>query len=117
MARGVPIILRDIIQAIDGIEAAVNRKTFEEFADDWLVKHGVQRGIEIISEAARHLPDTMLAAHPDVPWRQIRGAGNVLRHEYHRVSDRIIWSVVTEHLSPLRTAVEQMIVELGGDAA
>jgi len=37
-------VLDDIIDAIDGIEAAVHGKTFEEFQSDWLLRHGVQRG-------------------------------------------------------------------------
>ena len=34
------------------------------------------------------------------------GIGNVLRHEYHDISDRVIWNVVQEHLPPLKLAIE-----------
>ena len=33
------------------------------------------------------------------------GIGNVLRHEYHRVSDTVVWNVVQRHLGPLKSAV------------
>lgn len=65
--------LRAILEAIDGITVATNGKTFDDFAADWLLRHGVQRGIEIISEAARRIPPEMLAARPDIPWAQIVG--------------------------------------------
>ncbi|MFK3692306.1 HepT-like ribonuclease domain-containing protein [Agrobacterium tumefaciens] len=34
------------------------------------------------------------------------GIGNILRHEYHKIADDIIWAVVTDHVAPLRIAVE-----------
>ena len=98
--------LRAILEAIEGIEAAVQGKTRDAFAADWLLRHGVQRGIEIISEAARRIPPDLWATRPEVPWVQIIGISNVLRHEYHRVSDTIVWNVVDTHLPPLKRAVE-----------
>lgn len=106
--RKIGPILCEILDALDGIEAATTGKSLQDFQDNWLLKHGVQRGIEIISEAARHLPDNMIEQSPHVPWKQIRGIGNVLRHEYHRISDPIVWAVVTDHLPELRVAVQQI---------
>ena len=40
------------------------------------------------------------------------GIGNVLRHEYHRVSDRLIWNVVQEYLPPLKAAVLAVAADL-----
>jgi uncharacterized protein with HEPN domain len=98
--------LRAILEAIDGIEQAPRGKMLNDYASDWLLRHGIQRGIEIISEASRRIPADMQADQPQIPWVQITAIGNVLRHEYHRVSDTIVWNVVSEHLPPLRIAVE-----------
>jgi uncharacterized protein with HEPN domain len=97
--------LRAILDAVDGIDTATRGKTLADYHADWLLRHGIQRGIEIISEAARRIPPELQATPPQVPWAQIMGIGNVLRHEYHRVSDAIIWNVVVEHLPPLKAAV------------
>ncbi|PSJ63892.1 HepT-like ribonuclease domain-containing protein [Pseudaminobacter soli (ex Li et al. 2025)] len=110
--RKVRPILAEMIEALDGIASATAGKSLDDFRADWLLKHGVQRGIEIISEAARHLPDELLLAAPDVPWKQVRGIGNVLRHEYHRIADPIIWAVVTDSLPALRAGVERMLEAL-----
>lgn len=85
--RKIGPILTEILAALDGIEKATAGKTLLDFQADWLLKHGVERGIEIISEASRHLPDEILVTAPEIPWKQIRGIGNVLRHEYHKVAD------------------------------
>ncbi|MGH6980985.1 MAG: HepT-like ribonuclease domain-containing protein [Stellaceae bacterium] len=97
--------LRAILEAIDGIEHATRGKTIDDFSADWLLRHGVQRGIEIISEAARRIPPDLQATQPHVPWPQIMGIGNVLRHEYHRISDAVVWNVVTQYLPSLKAAV------------
>lgn len=97
--------LDDILGAIDGIQRATAGKDFSDYAGDWLLKHGVQRGIEIISEASRAVPADIQARRPEIPWRKIRGIGNVLRHEYHNLSDRIIWGIVVDEIPPLRDAV------------
>ncbi|MGH7935787.1 MAG: HepT-like ribonuclease domain-containing protein, partial [Chthoniobacterales bacterium] len=88
--------LRAILNAIEGIEDATRGKTLDDFSADWLLRHGVQRGVEIVSEAARRVPPELRARAPHIPWPQIIGIGNVLRHEYHRVSDALVWNVVQE---------------------
>ena len=113
MVRRIRPALHAILEAIDGIENAVRGKTREDFAADWLLRHGVQRGIEIISEAARRIPPALQATQPQVPWAQIMGIGNVLRHEYHRVSDTVVWNVVQAHLPPLKAAVLAITTGLG----
>ncbi len=68
----------------------------------------MQRGIEIISEASRHLPAELLTSRPEIPWDQVKGIGSVLRHEYHKISDRVIWTVAVERLPPLKAAIAAM---------
>ncbi|MET3582212.1 uncharacterized protein with HEPN domain [Mesorhizobium robiniae] len=94
---------------MDGIGTATAGKTLDDFRDDWLLRHGVERGIEIISEATRHIPDDLIALAPEIPWKQVRGIGDILRHEYHKTSDAIVWTVVTDSLPSLRLAVERIL--------
>jgi uncharacterized protein with HEPN domain len=41
--------LRAILEAIEGVENATRGKTLDDYGADWLLRHGVQRGIEIVS--------------------------------------------------------------------
>lgn len=104
MTRKSSVVLDEIIEAIEGIEAATAGKKLTDFSESWILKHAVQRGLEIISEASRHLPDELLEAAPEIPWKQIRGIGNLLRHEYHKTSDALVWAVVVDNLPALRRA-------------
>jgi uncharacterized protein with HEPN domain len=108
MARKVAVVLAEILDAIAGIEDAVAGKTLADFEKEWLLKHGVQRGIEIISEAARHVPPELKDRRPEIPWKQIIAMGSVLRHDYHRIANPILWRVVTDDLPPLRVAVDAL---------
>jgi uncharacterized protein with HEPN domain len=96
------------LAAKDGI--ATKGKTIDDFRNEWLLRHGVERGIEIISEAAR-LPESYAARTSEIPWKEIRGIGNVLRHEYHKSSDAIVRAVVTNHLPLPRSAVLRLMSE------
>jgi uncharacterized protein with HEPN domain len=108
MARNLAVVLAEILEAIRGIENSVAGKTLADFKREWLLKHGVQRGIEIISEAARHLPPDVRNRCPEIPWKQVIAMGSVLRHEYHRIADLIVWTVVVDDLPPLKAAVEAL---------
>ena len=112
MARKIRPVLTEILAAIEAIEHSVAGRTLDDFQQNWLLKHGIQRGIEIISEASRHLPDELQNTRPEIPWKQIAGIGSMLRHEYHSIADVVIWRVVTDYLPPLKDAVLAMQAEL-----
>lgn len=73
----------------------------------------VERGLEIISEASRHVTPDLKARTPHIPWRQIAAIGNLLRHEYQRADTVVTWNVVQEHLPALLDAVQGLILDIG----
>jgi uncharacterized protein with HEPN domain len=86
---------------------------YERFRDNQLVFYAVTRALEIISEASRRLPDEMKARHPEIPWIDVAGAGNVYRHDYEDVRQRAVWITVQKNLPPLLAVVEQELRRLG----
>ena len=85
--------LTDIVEAIALIRAEMEGVTLAAFEHDRRKRWVVERGIEIISEASRRLPDETKAAEPDIPWREIAGIGNILRHDYGVVRPDILWRI------------------------
>ena len=49
--------LADIIEAIERIRRVLDGVTLEAFEQNWKKRWLVERGMEIISEASRHLAD------------------------------------------------------------
>jgi uncharacterized protein with HEPN domain len=115
MAREFRHALDDILEAIAGIQTAVAGKSLADYQRDWVLKHAVQRGIEIISEASRALPEDIRVLRPEIPWPQVRTIGNVLRHEYHGRADNIIWGVVVDELPALRAAIQALSERFGDE--
>lgn len=117
--NGVPVVrrsprqaLEDIRTEIDAIEGFVAERSFDDFCRDGMLHRAVQRGVEIISEASRKLPTQLTDAHPEVPWREIRTIGNILRHTYPDVDAAKLWDIATIHIHPLRTAIAAMITQV-----
>jgi len=78
--------------------------TLEEFENSWQRQWLVQRGVQIISEASRHLSADLKARHPEIPWTKVAGIGSVLRHDYERIAPDVIWRLVTVDLPILEAA-------------
>jgi uncharacterized protein with HEPN domain len=117
MERDLAPALEDILLAIERIQSVTAGQTQEAFSADWRLSYIVQRGIEIISEAARRIPPNWQVTQPEIPWRQVMGIGNVLRHEYQGLSDAIIWRVVVDELPGLKAAVEAIAQAQEGENA
>ena len=59
--------LSDMVQACERIRTLLHGMSLEAFEADWQKQWLVERGIEIISEASRHLTDELKARHPTSP--------------------------------------------------
>jgi uncharacterized protein with HEPN domain len=106
MARKVRYVFVDILETIERVQARTAGMKFAEFEADWEIRFAIQRAIEVTSEASRRLPAELKDLRPEIHWRRVAGIGSVLRHEYHTISDKVIWDVVREELPPLKLAIE-----------
>ena len=79
-------ILQDILYHVDLVREFTGGRGYEAFRTDRLRVYAVIRCLEIISEASRRLSDELKAWHPNIPWKEMAGAGNVYRHAYEDVS-------------------------------
>ena len=82
---------------------------FEDFRQDPKTVAAVERKLQLISEAAIRLGEDAERLCPGMQWRNIRGLGNWLRHQYDRIDLETIWRTVTDDLPPLLHAVESAI--------
>ena len=103
--------LTDILDAIRSIDGFVDGMDSETYARDERTQAAVERKLLIISEAAIRLKDAAETLCPDVPWREIRGIGNWLRHAYDRIDAESIWNTVQVDLPPLKAAVESALTK------
>ena len=68
------------------------------------------RNIELIGEAATHVPGHVRKDYPDIPWRRIVGIRNRVAHGYLGIDDDVVWDViqvdVPDLLPRLRTVLQ-----------
>jgi uncharacterized protein with HEPN domain len=91
----------DIIEAIERIRGVLGDMPLDAFETDWQRQWLVERGVEIISEASRHLTDELKARHPHVPWGKVAGIGNILRHDYESIAAAVMWKLAQADLPDL----------------
>ncbi|KAB2912596.1 MAG: DUF86 domain-containing protein [Hyphomicrobiaceae bacterium] len=105
------IPLRDILKEIEFLHSIRDRSTFEAFKSNSADVRAASYSIMVISEAVRRIPDDWLAAYPGTPWHAIRTIGNKLRHEYQRVSDVILWGIISSQADQLKATIEDMLAK------
>ena len=104
MLRDYRLYLDDILDAIKQINEYIAGYDKEAFSKDRKTLDAVIRNLEIIGEAAGHLPEDIRNITPHMEWRKIVGLRNILIHEYFGINVHIIWDVITNKLEPLRVA-------------
>jgi uncharacterized protein with HEPN domain len=103
--------LRHMIEAIDRLTMLWSGKGFRDYLADPILAAASERFLEKVCEAATYIPAERKARHAHIPWEQIRGLGNRLRHAYDDIDPQIIWAIIEQDLMPLRAACEAMLKE------
>jgi uncharacterized protein with HEPN domain len=106
--------LRDILDCIERIERFTAGMDLDAFIEDEKTISAVERELQKISEAAIRLGDNAERLCPGPAWRDIRGIGNWLRHQYDRIDLETIWTTVERDLVALKPQVQLALERLVG---
>ncbi len=102
--------LRDILDNIEAIDSYAEAMPFAVFKDDQRTIDAVERCLQRNTEAVIQIGEAeMRRILPDTPFALIRGMGNKLRHEYHRIDAQQIHNTIHDELPPLRDAVKAVL--------
>lgn len=66
------------------------------------------RNLELIGEAATHIPDAVRQAHDAIPWRMLVATRNRLIHGYLGIDNDTLWSIVQDDVPPLLQQLKAM---------
>ena len=66
------------------------------------------RNLELIGEAATHIPDAVRIAHPELPWRLIIATRNRLIHGYLGIDNDTLWSIIQGDIPDLLAKLSQL---------
>jgi len=109
MPRDYRLYLEDMLDAINKITGYSQGMNLEKLHENPLIVDAVLYNLQIIGEAAKHLPEDLRSRYPTIEWRKIFGLRDLIAHEYFGVSLEIIWDILQNKLPDLREVVQQML--------
>ena len=104
------LYVEDMIEFAEKVMAYTRGLNQGAFADDSLTYDATLRNLQLIGEAATHVPDKLCLAHPEIEWRSIIGTRNRLALANLGMDDDVIWDIirtdVPDLLPKLRSLME-----------
>ena len=101
--------IEDILEALGRIDQYTQGIDFDQFKSDQRTIDAVVRNLEIIGEAASHIPELIIQNNHQIPWKYMKAMRNLLIHEYFGVNVEILWQTVKHDLPPLKNHLGEII--------
>lgn len=99
----------------DRVQFSENVLAYSEGLDqDTFVKTGLNydatlRNLELIGEAATHVPDEIRSSYSSIPWRKIIATRNRLIHGYLGIDNDVLWSIIKSDIPELLVKLKKVI--------
>jgi uncharacterized protein with HEPN domain len=107
------VFLGHMLSAMDRLSQLLARTDQGVFNRDWVIQDAVIRELEILGEAAGRVSRDFVAAHPEIPWREITGIRHKLIHDYFVVDLGIVWRTATVNVPEVHPLVRTAAAALG----
>lgn len=93
--------LDDMIEFAEKVIAYTDGLDQATFVAGGLNYDATVRNLELIGEAATHIPEAIRAENSQIPWRQVIATRNRLIHGYLGIDNDTLWSIVRDDILPL----------------
>jgi uncharacterized protein with HEPN domain len=104
------IRLEDMTEAAEKIDRYTSgMRDLESFGSNEMAVDAVIRNVQIIGEAARHIPEEAQARYPDLDWAGRRGMRNILVHNYGAIRLDVVWGVVQTRIPSLLPRLREIL--------
>lgn len=100
--------LDDMIDFCETVLAYTQDFEQKDFIASRLHFDATVRNVELIGEAATHIPEEIKQLVPDIPWRQVIATRNRLIHGYLGIDNDTLWSIVRDDIPRLLPLLLQL---------
>ena len=101
--------LEDMIHFSEKILTYTEGLDQESFQADEKTYDATLRKLELIGEAATHIPDVIRESFTTIPWRQVVATRNRLIHGYIGIDNEILWSIIQDDIPFLLQELKRLI--------
>ncbi len=113
MTRDYSLFIKDILQAINDIEAFTRDMDYAAFRIDEKTKSAVVWKITNIGEAAKSVPETIRVRYRSIPWKDMAKMRDKIAHQYFGIDYELVWGVIEKELPVIKPEIEKAVQQIG----
>ncbi|MFA9562793.1 MAG: DUF86 domain-containing protein [Nitrospirota bacterium] len=100
--------LDDMISFVEKVLAYSNGLDQDGFVASGLTYDATLRNLELLGEAATHIPAQIRDANTAISWRQLIATRNRLIHGYLGVDNDTVWSIIRDDIPVLLPQLQKL---------
>ena len=106
MTRGVDELLADLAEAVDAAAELVDLGK-ERWDAERPLRLAGEAIIGRLGDVATKLPDEVIKATPEIPWREVKGMRIIAAHAYHRIDYELVWVTLRDDVPRMAEAIRR----------
>ena len=106
MTRGVDDLLADLAEAVDAAAELVDLGK-ERWDAERPLRLAGEAVIGRLGDVATKLPDELMKATPEIPWREVTGMRIIAEHAYHRIDYEEVWVTLRDDVPRMAEAIRR----------
>jgi uncharacterized protein with HEPN domain len=106
VTRGVDGLLADLAEAVDAAAELVDLGK-ERWDAERPLRLAGEAVIGRLGDVATKLPDEVIKASPEIPWREVKGMRIIAAHAYHRIDYETVWVTLRDDVPRIGEAIRR----------
>jgi len=106
VTRRVDDVLADLADTVDAAAELVNLGK-QRWDSDRLLRLAGEAVIGRLGDIATKLPDEVIKATPQIPWREVKGMRIIAAHAYHRIDYDEVWVTLRDDVPRMADAIKR----------